>query len=82
MDILEIATSFRFQCRHCNESNEYVHEHGPHVRPFLVSTRCIKCSKLNKFEGLPGMVMTTRGRAGRAGDAQIELVPVDTHVQS
>jgi len=82
MDIPEVVTSFQFQCGHCSAANEYVHEHGPNVRPFLVSTRCTKCFKLNKFEGLPGTLVTTQPGRGKTTEAQIELVPIDTHVQS
>ena len=82
MEAPDLVTSFRFQCTHCDEANEYIHEHGPHVRPFLVSTRCVKCLKLNRFEGLPGNVVTTRVRQSIVRGGKVELVPIDTHVES
>lgn len=78
----DLVTSFQFRCTHCSEANEYVHEHGRHVRPFLVSTRCVKCLKLNRFDGLAGTVVTTRVRQSTGGEGQVDLVPIDTHFDS
>lgn len=51
-------TLFRFTCEFCHTANEYLHDHAADVQPFLVSTKCSSCRKVNGLGGLTGELVT------------------------
>ena len=54
----EAFTLFRFTCEFCQTANEYLHDHAVDVQPFLVSTKCLSCRKVNGLGGLQGELVT------------------------
>ena len=54
----DALTLFRFTCEFCHTANEYRHDHALDVQPFLVSTKCSSCRKVNGLGGLSGELVT------------------------
>jgi len=52
------VTKFRFTCEFCRTANKYQHDHAADVQPFLVSTKCSSCLKVNALGGLSGELVT------------------------
>jgi len=64
----EAVTLFSFACEFCSTANEYVHEHAADVQPFLISTKCTGCRKLNKLGGLEGILIGPSASGSRTNN--------------
>jgi len=49
------VTVFTFTCQHCGQQNEHHERHRPAVQPHLVSTRCVRCARINQLGGIAGI---------------------------
>jgi hypothetical protein len=67
-----MISSFDFDCIYCSAVNEFHHVHAPHVTPYLVTTKCSSCGRLNHLRGLRGMPLTDEDRAEQ-DDALLEI---------
>jgi len=77
--VTDALTLFQFSCTYCSAPNEYVHRHDDGVQPFLVSTKCSGCRRLNVLGGISGTPFQSpkpdRAKKGVANVILVQLSP-------